>query len=66
MSGTVKRRESRERFSKSEPSLSEDPEDLEDEQKKEDSKRPVAGGADDTPALPRHPESSILSTEIDA
>jgi hypothetical protein len=65
MSGTVKRRESRGRLLKSEPSLTEDPEDLENEKKK-NSKRPNAGGAGDTPAFLPPLESFILSTGTNA
>jgi hypothetical protein len=65
MSSTVRRRESRKRFFKSEPSLTEEPENLKDEQKKENSKRSVAGGAGDTLASLSYPESSILLTGTD-
>jgi hypothetical protein len=67
MSGTARRRGSRGRLLRSEPSPTEDPEDLKDEEKeKEDGKRPVTGGAGDTPAFPPPPESFTLSTGINA
>jgi hypothetical protein len=66
MSGTARRRESRERLLKSEFSLTEDPEDLKNEKKEEDSKRPVTGGAGDTLAFLSPPESFILLTGTDA
>jgi hypothetical protein len=66
MSGTVRRRESRERLLKSEPSLTKDPEDLKNEEKKENNKRPVTGGVGDTPASLPPPESFILLIKTNA
>jgi hypothetical protein len=61
------RRESREQFFKSEFSLTEDPEDLEEAKKeKKDNKRPVTGGAGNTFTLSRHPKLSTILIKIDA